>query len=136
MLGLVKYIWHKPLPLFYYNIDMRWRKSLWLLYIPSFNWVHLWWLLFSLLFSIIYNKSLDADGMNEILHKFIKVLLYKEYIVIRVYDFTEIIKSYTLYMGILPILMLIVKLRWHCLLNSLSCTIVRYINCIHIHMLK
>ena len=42
----------------------------------------------------LYNKSLDADCINEIPTKLIKVLLYKHYMLIKVYDF---ITYYILY---------------------------------------
>ena len=37
----------------------------------------------------VYNKSLDADDMNEIPNKLTKILLYKHYILIKVYVFIK-----------------------------------------------
>ena len=39
----------------------------------------------------IYKKSLDADDINEIANKLIKVSSYKHYILIKANDFIEIL---------------------------------------------
>jgi len=61
--------------------------------------------------SQLNNKSLDTDSINEIPNTLIKVLLYKQFILIKLYDFTEILNLILYTWVYFPYCYLSLKLR-------------------------